>query len=167
MCDVCAATSALRKAGLVTKWNDSEAELHVEAKGKGPEGKPCEYRIRRTADESWSPWGKTNDLAGVMAMLGADVKWPYVGPMTRRYLDGQSTAIQVMRRIRDQQNKLDLEMAGEVTIYTEFLSDGSARLSSFYSDIKREPQFIIAEDNDSEWTDTAVRTLAGLPRGEL
>lgn len=161
MCDVCAATAALKSGGLVTKWKDG-GELHVDAKGGGPEGKPCEYRIRRNQYERWSPWGKTNDLAFVMAMLGCDVKWPYVGPMTRRYLEGQSTAAQVMRRIRDQKNKLDIEMAGEVIIYTEFLSDGRARLSSYYSDIKIQPQFFI-DDEDDEWTDAAVRTLAAVP----
>lgn len=161
MCNVCAATSALRKGGLATKWSGDGGELHVEAKGKGPEGKPCEYRIRRNKDEQWSGWSKTNDLAFVMGYLGTDVKWDFVGPLTRRYLDGQSTAAQVMRRIRDQEVALDIEMAGEVTIYTQFLSDGSAKLSSFYSNIKRVPEYILIDD-DNEWTDAAIRTLSGL-----
>lgn len=133
MCNVCAAQAALAPGGSVELWGLTDGRaLHIEAKGDGPEGKPCEYRVRRMTARSgtrgkwgrWSKWQRTTDLAGVTGALGLDVKWEFVGLLTRQFLTGRVTPNEVVDRIRRREGEFAREIAADTTIYTSFLENG-------------------------------------------
>ena len=93
MCDVCCADMALdeTRKGSFAAFLYPEANrrgVEVQAEGKGAEGEPARYRLRRRGVARWSPWFKTRDLAGVMGRLGLDVGWDRVPSEVRRWVTG-------------------------------------------------------------------------------
>ena len=116
MCDVCCASAALEPGGAIFQWEKDGPWLRMEAKGKGPECEPCEYRIRRKGTP-WSRWTKTPDLAGVACRLSLDVKWTYKGPLISGYLAGNLSAENVIHQIALSQRKVEMELARETTVY--------------------------------------------------
>ena len=158
MCDVCCATSAMDEGGAMFQWEQGGPWLRMEARGKGPESQPCEYRIRRKGT-TWSRWQATHDLAGVAGRLGVDVKWQFTGPLVRNYLSGRISADQVLHSIAVDQEQMLKEIADTATIYTEFRSDGGATMSSSISSKK----VMLTRQATTESYDRTARLLAWLP----
>lgn len=170
MCDVCCASSALEPGGAIFQWHKDGPFVRMEARGKGPEGEPCEYRIRRKGS-TWSRWAKTNDLAGVTCRLGLDVKWQFTGKLVRGYLSGDLTAEQVIRQIAESQDKMAREIAADTVIYTQFMPDGVAYLTN--NRFRTPPEWPMEYGrahvlpSKTAAVDKLVRKLTGLPEEGL
>ena len=92
MCEVCCASKALDSQGPVEfRWSDAGEGLGllVQARGERAEFSPAQYRLKRAsdADDLWSEWFHTEDLAGTMMRLGLSVKWRFVRDEVRQWLD--------------------------------------------------------------------------------
>lgn len=72
--------------------------LRVEATGTQPEFTPARYRVAR-GDDPPSEWRDTDDLASVMAALGADVRWKYVHPVVQAWLRGKTDLLPVLAHL--------------------------------------------------------------------
>jgi len=71
MCNVCAALYSMRE-GL--EYDDKKGNLYyILGVGEDAEGKPAKFQIRKDGDLWQDKWIKTDDLANVMADLGADI----------------------------------------------------------------------------------------------
>ena len=166
MCDVCCASAALQPGGAIFQWEKNGPWVRMEAKGKGPECEPCEYRIRKKGGR-WSRWAKTPDLAGVTGRLCVDVKWDYTGPTVRGYLSGELSAEQVLNIIGTSQRQITMDLAAEATVYTEFMADGSIILSSDGSRRFPPQRVLLTKQASDDAVCRTVRMLCGLPEEGL
>jgi len=81
MCGICDAgqvinSKFIKGTGEVFRWKDApqDVSLEVESTCDRPEFTEGLFRMRSGTSE-WSPWLKTNDLAGTMTAYGTDVKF--------------------------------------------------------------------------------------------